>query len=484
MALPVSMKTTTLATESDIPSSLKVQDSWAETAVRRRLYVLRRLRQMLTETERDLLDAFSPRLNRTRADSLASELLPLLDACRFLERDAVNILKPKNLGGKGRPFWLSGLETRIERVPHGTVLVIGPANYPLLLAGVQVLQALVAGNAVVWKPGRGGEPLARMFAATASRAGLPDGLLRVTDDSVEAGILELERHPDKVCFTGSFTVGLKVIRRCAELVIPAVAELSGCDAVIVLPGADTSLVASALEFGMRLNGSSTCMAPRRLLLVGQDHDVLLGELSERFARMQSIEIAPEARLQLDLMLDDARQLGGRVVGDTGKLCINPLLVLSGTPTMALAHSDLGLPVLTVLQTSGIEDLLHMHSACEFTLTAAIFGNPVEAEALGSRLKAGTILINDLIVPTADPRVPFGGRGASGFGLTRGAEGLLEMTAVKVVAVRKGSSRRHFAATTTEHEILFRGVIEMSHGKTWATRWAGLRHMFAASRKLK
>ena len=68
--------------------------------------------------------------------------------------------------------------------------------------------------------------------------------------------------------------------------------------------------------------------------------------------------------------------------------------------------------------------------------------------MARRVRAGSVCVNDLIVPTADPRLPFGGRGRSGFGVTRGAEGLLEMTVPKAISVRTGSFRPHLAAPST------------------------------------
>jgi hypothetical protein len=123
-------------------------------------------------------------------------------------------------------------------------------------------------------------------------------------------------------------------------------------------------------------------------------------------------------------------------------------------------------------------------ACPYALTAAVFGDEQPARELAAKIVAGTVLVNDLIVPTADPRVPFGGRRQSGFGVTRGGEGLLEMTAVKVVSVRKGHSTRHFEATGESHAALFEAVIRASHGETWKERWQGMRQAIATGRKLR
>ena len=207
----------------------------------------------------------------------------------------------------------------MERVALGKMLVIGPANYPLLLPGVQTLQALAAGNQVVWKPGRGGAQVARMFAGMLHEAGLPDGLLRVTGESVEAVEAELQAaQPDKVVFTGSASAGKAVARLAAERAIPMVAELSGCDAVVVLASADYKRVAAALTFGMRLNGSATCMAPRRLFLVGEGFDRLLEALTESLAHVPPVELDPVTRRQLEQDLDEAQRLGATVVGEDGR----------------------------------------------------------------------------------------------------------------------------------------------------------------------
>jgi hypothetical protein len=92
------------------------------------------------------------------------------------------------------------------------------------------------------------------------------------------------------------------------------------------------------------------------------------------------------------------------------------------------------------------------------------------------------VVNDVIVPTADPRLPFGGRGYSGFGVTRGAEGLLELTAAKAVAVRRGAWRPHLDGGHTGDAELFRAYITAAHGGSLACRAAacwGLARALAA-----
>ena len=95
--------------------------------------------------------------------------------------------------------------------------------------------------------------------------------------------------------------------------------------------------------------------------------------------------------------------------------------------------------------------------------------------------AGVVTINDVIVPTADPRVPFGGRGHSGFGVTRGAEGLLEMTAPKaLLSVRRG--RRHLDAPSAHDRSLLAGYLRAAHGNGIRSRAAGIFQLFGAVRR--
>jgi aldehyde dehydrogenase (NAD+) len=445
---------------------------------------LERARHLFASRTSELCDAISPELSRNAADTRVAEILPLLEACRFLEREAATILAPKRLGRKGRPFWLSGVSSEVHRVAMGRVLVIAPSNYPLFLPGVQVLQALAAGNSVVWKPGQGGGTVAAIFASVLREAGLPEGLLRITDETVKAAQDVIAEGVDKVFLTGSAGSGRALMKQLAETLTPCVAELSGCDAVFVLASADISRVVKALAFGMRLNGSATCMAPRRILLVGADEkrrSEFAQSLMVSLDWVKGVRLSDHVRRELHLLIEDAIHAGAQVHGELETL--QQSIVLTGvTPSMLVARSDIFAPMLAVMGAHDLAEAVALHEACPYALTAAIFGDEKQARALALKITAGTVTVNDLIVPTVDPRVPFGGRRCSGFGVTRGAEGLLEMTAAKTIAVRRGKSTRHFDATIAAHEDLFDGVISASHRRTWSERIAGIRQIASAAKK--
>jgi aldehyde dehydrogenase (NAD+) len=478
-------------------TALEVQADWAARSVRERLKVLRAARHRLAERAEAFAEAISPRLARSKADTLLTEVLPLLGACKFLEREAATLLKPRKLGRSGRPVWLLGVQAEVHREPLGHVLVIGPANFPLLLAGTQTLQALAAGNSVTWKPGVGGAAVASLFAEALQQAGLPEGLLTITDESVEAAQRALADGPDKVVFTGSSRSGQAVLATLAQTATPAVVELSGADAVVVTPLADLRMVARAVTFGLRLNGGEVCMSPRRLFATASTLRALRPLLEAELAKVPAVTLDAGTSARLNAMLKEAVSAGATVwsptqaddeaVGvDGAPIRTKPIIVSGATPGMAVTRSDVFAPVISLLEAETMMHVPQMYAQCPYALAVTVFCGKSEtrrAMAVARTLKAGTVLVNDVIAPTADPRVPFGGRGASGYGVTRGAEGLLEMTAVKTLLVRRGGPMLHLDATTDADAPMFAGVIGVLHGSSWSARWrALLRVMKGAMRK--
>jgi aldehyde dehydrogenase (NAD+) len=461
----------------------QAQKSWAATPIVQRLRVVQAIRHALAERATEIVAAIPSDLSRTSADTLAAELLPLLEAAKFLEKQAARILAPRKLGRRGLPFWLAGLEAVIQRAPLGTILIVAPSNYPLFLPGVQALQALAAGNAVTWKPGRNGEPIARLFADLCTKSGLPANLLRITGESIEAVAEEItEAKPAKIVFTGSARAGRAVQHLAADQSIPIIAELSGCDAIIALPSANAKRLTEAILFGMRLNGSATCMAPRRLFLVGERR-ALIQQLEQGFRDLEPVSVSEPTLRAYKSLMADAEQKGADIRGFIDPPYIKPTLVYNGLPTMDITRADLFAPVMTVMCASTLKEIVALINENPYALTASIFGNAAEAQAIAAQLEVGTVLINDLIAPTADPRIPFGGVRQSGFGTTRGTEGLLELTTAKTITTRTNNESKHFQPTTPAHEQLFRGAITLSHAKSWRTRYTGLQQIITAARSL-
>ncbi len=478
---------------AEIRQMRTAQQAWARLAVAARLRVVHALRQALAEDPAAMAGSIPNRvcgaLERNDAESLVAEVMPLLSACRMLEREAERLLRRKRVGTGGRPLWLMGTQSEVERIPHGIVLILAPGNYPLLLAGIQVLQALVAGNAVAWKPAPGTEAVARRLTAMLVQAGLPLHLLRVLEGDAKAASAAIEAGVDWVVLTGSAATGTAVLHQTAETLTPTTMELSGWDAVFVLPGVDEDRLLQALLFGMRLNGSLTCMAPRRLFLVGLQPEQaarLEGRLQERLAELPVVCVSEATRARLEAMVRDAVAQGARaaVDGCMGNADgVGATLLLQAGPTMLAMQGEAFGPILSVMRVDAEEAAVAAHGACPYRLSAAIFGPEAAARRLARQLDVSHVVINDLILPTADPRIGFGGAGRSGFGVTRGREGLLAMTRPRVVQVQRSGSRRSYEPLTASHGRLLAAAMRVLYGVGWRTRVAGLRAMIPAMREL-
>ncbi|PWC89486.1 aldehyde dehydrogenase [Azospirillum sp. TSH100] len=437
----------------------------------------------MAENAFDLVASLKSRPARQAAESISAEILPLAEACRFLEREAAGLLAPKLLGRRGRPVWLFGVEAEVRREPVGTILIVGPSNYPLLLPGIQAVQALTAGNRVLVKPAPGcGAPMV-LLGRRLEEAGLPPGVFRVLDESIDAAEDAIADGIDKLVLTGSADTGRAVAERLARHLVPSTMELSGNDAVFVLPGAEVELIARALAFGLRLNGSATCIAPRRVFIPSGMAADLEAALLSHVGSLPPVPVSLPTRRRLAILAQQAVAEGARALTDLPRedsQAMAPLILADAAPTMAMLCEEIFAPVLSLVPVMDMEQALDAAAACPYALGASVFGPQDEARTLAGRIDAGTVTINDLIVPTADPRLPFGGRHASGWGVTRGAEGLLEMTQVKTVAIRKGRSRPHFAPPRQGDEALMLAALRLLHGGR-GTRIAALRRLVQAVR---
>ena len=397
-----------------VSAARAAQRRWDAVALPERLRSLRRLRHRIAIAAPDLAASIAS-THRTSAEKLASEVIPLADAIRFLELAAPRLLRPTRYGRRGRPLWLGRVQLEVRREPFGVVLIVAPSNYPLFLPAVQAVQALAAGNAVLIKPAPGHTGPVRLLQSLAE---LPPDLFQILPEEASAVEAAVRAGVDKVIFTGSADNGATVLSKLAEHLVPSTMELSGHDAVFVCDDAELDLVARSVAYGLAFNGGATCIAPRRVFVP------------------RNLAAALESKLA-------------------------PLV----------ASADAGSAV-TIVPVADLDEALKIDAECPYALGASIFGSPASAARVVGRVNAGCVVINDVIVPTADPRLPFGGRGRSGFGVTRGAEGLLEMTRLKAVTTRAGSFRPHLQPPHPLDGELFRHYLAAAHGPSLIARLRG------------
>ncbi len=250
-------------------------------------------------------------------------------------------------------------------------------------------------------------------------------------------------------------------------------ELSGNDPVFVLPGADLDLTAAAIAYGLCLNAGATCIAPRKVLVHPEAAARLEARLLARLADAPACAVPAPVLTRLCALLEEARRSGARVSTWPEAAATRPIIVADARPGLGLLSEDVFAPVLSIISVPD-EAAALAAAASPYALGAAVFGPEGAARRLAARIAAGSVVINDVIVPTADPRLPFGGRGESGFGLTRGAEGLLEMTVCKTIVLRRGRFRPHLDVRAGDAATLT-ALIGALHGSP-AGRAAGLRRL--------
>lgn len=468
----------------EVAACRKAQRAWADLPVRDRLAPVRRFRALLVERSDELTAAVEADVQRPPNEVLGSDVLPLAAAAKFLQRKAARILKARRV--RGTPLWLFGEKDWVHRRPHGVVAVIGTWNYPLLLNGVQILQALVAGNGVAWKPSEHGDRSAAVLHGMLLEAGVPAELFRRLPSTREAGSKLLESDVDYVTFTGSAAVGRQIGKRLGERLIPSALELSGCDAMFVAGDADPEFAAKAAWFGVTLNRGQTCLAVRRIFVERPLLETFVEALHRHVEQATPVSVVTEAQvLQAEKLFTDAIARGARPLDDSrpirhGERQVLPQVLLHDSTDMEICRVDCFAPIAAVIPVASLEQAVEMDAGCPYALGASLFtGDMKRAERLAPQLRTGSLSVNDVIAPTAHPETPFGGRGASGWGVTQGAEGLLAMTVPQVVSYRGGRYRPHYDGAPGG---LLRGLLAVAHAPTLRGRLGGVWQIVRGARQ--
>jgi aldehyde dehydrogenase (NAD+) len=470
------------------------QEAWVRLPVRERLRPVRAIRHMLATEYESLCDAVARDIGKSAEECIGGDILPFAEACRFLEKRANSILAPRRVSIGTRPSWMFGQVDTIHRRPRGVVGIIGTWNYPLYLNGVQIVQATTAGNAVIWKPSEVAPSSATALIKLVERAGYPKDLVLFMEATREGGPAMAEADVDHVIFTGHADTGRRLARRLGERLISSTLELSGLDAEFVLEDANVELAARAAWFGATMNRGQTCLAVRRVFVQRQNYPAFCEAMRNLATGATPVRTAlPAAADQANRLVREAVASGARVAWEPSSASVEsgtmiPTAVLDVKPEMGICREATFAPVLAVIPFNDTDDALAMEAQCSYALGASVFtGTRAKAENIASHLRTGSVAINDVIANTGHPGTPFGGRGISGWGVTQGPEGLLELTIPQVVSHKGGTLRPHYdmsidisaGRTKASHGELMRGLLESGHAPTLGGKWKGLRRMLPA-----
>ena len=448
------------------------QSRWAAVGVGECVQALTRLRKQIAADRELLVDAIVSDTGKPRLDALGGDVLVTLESMRFYERRAEAMLAPRRVG-RSRLFY-AGCRFTEHFEPHGTVLVFGPANYPLQLCLVPAATALFAGNAVVLKVSERTSAVADAIQEVVHKSSLPADLLQIicTDPHEAAGLIDAK--PDLVFFTGSSTNGRAVAGYAAALGIPTLLELGGSDAALVFRDCNCERAVEGITYGAFSNAGQVCVGVRRLFIeqplyerfatalvrraaelrVGETRECDLGRLGTEFARDR-----------FNAQVQDALSCGARLE-TSGCWREGMPVILSDVPSHArLLREEAFGPVLSIFPFASEEEGIELANASPFALGASVWTGDLErGRQIANRLNAGNCAINDVIRNIANPHAAFGGNAASGYGRYHGAHGLHAFSRIKTVMENhstKESEINWFPLTQKKYQGLS-SLIEMLH----------------------
>ncbi len=397
------------------------QRDWARRAPEERAAVLRKAGLLFQEHAAEIEGWI---IRETGAIGGKAALETHIAANECFEASALPSLPHGDVIPSNEPRWSFS-----RRFPAGVVSVIAPFNFPLILAIRAVAPALALGNAVLLKPDlrtavSGGVSITRVF----EEAGLPEGLLHLLPGGVEVGEAVVTAPEVRiVAFTGSTAAGRRVGALGAENLKRVHLELGGNNALIVLPGADLGLAASAGAFGSFMHQGQICMTTGRHLV----HESLFESYVDALAeKANHIPVGDPASGQVALgPIIDQRQLdridsivkrtvdvGGRLVagGTSEGLFYKPTVMTQLDSTMPAWAEEVFGPVAPVRSFSTIEEAAALAAENEYGLSLGILGDVGLAMDIADLVPSGKIHINEQTV-SDEANAPFGGVGWSGNG---------------------------------------------------------------------
>ena len=428
----------------------EAQPRWRARPVAERVAVLRRFQQLLRQNRDDVARLICREAGKPAAEALATEVLVVLDAAEFCIHKAHEFLRPQTL-----PHGNMAMKTKrgkLLREPYGVIGIIAPWNYPFSIPAIETLGALVTGNAVVLKPSEFTPLIAKELERLLLQAGLDPSLMQVVVGEGPTGAALIDSPIDKLIFTGSVATGKRVGEAAARRLLPVVLELGGKDPMIVLDDADLDIASSGAVWGAFMNCGQTCLSVERCYVHRSLYEPFLEKVREKIGKLRQgngigseVEIGPmihERQLEIvERQVNDAIQRGARVLAgaqrrrDLGPNFYAPTLLADVTHDMRLMREETFGPVLPVAPFDTDEEAVRLANDSDFGLAASVWtGSRRRGEAMATEIKAGTVMLNDMISCFGIAEAPHGGFKQSGIGRTHGEMGLLEMVQAKYVDV--------------------------------------------------
>jgi succinate-semialdehyde dehydrogenase/glutarate-semialdehyde dehydrogenase len=338
-----------------------------------------------------------------------------------------------------------------------------------------------------------------LLGAMLRDAGVPDDAVAVLPGDGSAGAALVSAGIDKLFFTGSAATGKKVAIACAERLIPCTLELGGSDPAIVLEDADMETAAAGLTWGRFANAGQSCVAPKRVFVVGPAYERFVATLREKVEALRvgaratltssDIDIGalvhPRAADTLQGQLADALEHGARVIATTRPSSnappdvVAPTVLGNVTPDMRVMREETFGPLLPVVRVRDDDEAVALANASEFGLSASVWTrDTARALRLAARLQAGTVVLNDAVVVAGMVDVPHGGVKSSGTGRSHGRDGLLECVRTKTIVEDRFHNWRQpwWFGYSPEYARQFDAYVQVAHGHSLTAKLRAIPHV--------
>ena len=427
------------------------QRSWGQVDPKRRSKIAGAIADALIARQDELMDLLQLETGKSRAHAF-EEVTGALGAITYYAKISPRALKRKKVKA-GVPFLLSAY---VEPAPVGVVGIITPWNYPLALTMMDVIPALMAGNAVVQKADNQTAKTVRLSRDIAVAAGIPEDVWTVVHgEPAEVGNAVTD-NADYVAFTGSTPTGKLVAQRAASRLIGYSLELGGKNPMIVLPGADLNKAAESAIGGAFGNSGQLCVSIERLYVpnhalqefegilknrvetltlgVSNSFDFDLGALSSKAQLTRVSEFVERA------VAEGARVVtGGKILSEIGPNFYSPTVLTDIPHGAEILHKEVFGPVIALVGYGSLDEAVELANATEFGLNASVFGDRRKGIEIASRLMAGSVNVNEgYRASMASMAAPMGGMKQSGMGRRSGVNGLLRFTESRTIGVANNS----------------------------------------------
>ncbi len=402
-----------------------------------RIEQLRRLDEALSDWEQPLCEALWHDLHKSYEEATLTELSIIRGEIRDQMHNLRRWMRPRRVPS---PLKMFPSTTRLHTQPLGTALIIAPWNYPVQLLLNPLVGAIAAGCTAVVKTSpyvpRVSQVLVQMIAST-----FDEKYVMAIDGHRDVNTALLELHFDLIFFTGSPTLGQRVMEAAARNLTPVVLELGGKSPCVVAEGADVKIAARRIAWGKSLNAGQTCIAPDYLLIHSSLKEEFVEEYRQALLMLHGEDasqsqhygrlVSPKAYERVSGYLADGRVVvGGACKPD--ERYIEPTLLEVTTPNVAVMQEEIFGPVLPLLTYEHKEEVVEFISSRPHPLALYYFGPRKDGKELLRHALSGGACINDTIMHIVNQHAPFGGVGHSGMGRYHGKESFLAFSHQRTV----------------------------------------------------